>query len=195
MDTASHPIPELRKRRSPARGQIAEAILRLAEKRQAGRNAAIFSATTKAPSPTPWLPATSSARRTRNAVTDQINEQLALVESTGAGQGRDPAGVHQLDGDPIQPDSMTKMFARIVTRARIEPVSFHSLRHTHCTELLRAGVQPKIASERMARASIAIKYGHIQPRDPWVAGRCRPTHRRGVANRYSRELGWHSGGR
>src|SRR3546814_7529426 len=37
---------------------------------------------------------------------------------------------------------------RSVERAKVRRVSFHALRHTHFTELLRAGVHPKIASER-----------------------------------------------
>ena len=72
----------------------------------------------------------------------------------------------RIDGNPIQPDSVTKMFARIVARAGIKPVSFHALRHTHATDLLRAGVHPKVASERLGHASIAITmdtYSHAIP--------------------------------
>jgi integrase len=82
----------------------------------------------------------------------QAADRLAL------GMGRDPAGVvfTRFDGNPIQPDSATKMFARIVLRAKIRPISFHGLRHTHATDLLRAGVHPKITSGRLGHASIAI---------------------------------------
>ena len=82
--------------------------------------------------------------------------------------GRDPAGLvfTRIDGDPIRPDSVTKMFARLVRRAGVRPISFHGLRHTHATDLLRAGVHPKIASERLGHASIAITmdiYSHAIP--------------------------------
>jgi integrase len=92
----------------------------------------------------------------------QAADRLAL------GMGRDPAGLvfTRIDGDPIQPDSVTKMFARIVLRAKIRPISFHGLRHTHSTDLLRAGVHPKITSERLGHASIAITmdtYSHAIP--------------------------------
>jgi integrase len=92
----------------------------------------------------------------------QAAERLAL------GMGRDRAALvfSRIDGDPMQPDSVTKMFARIVARAGIRPVSFHALRHSHATELLRAGVHPKIASERLGHASIAITmdtYSHAIP--------------------------------
>jgi integrase len=72
----------------------------------------------------------------------------------------------RIDGDPIQPDSITKMFARIVSGANIRKISFHGLRHTHATDLLRAGVHPKIASERLGHASVAITmdtYSHAMP--------------------------------
>lgn len=82
----------------------------------------------------------------------QAADRLAL------GMGRDPAGLvfTRIDGNPIQPDSVTKMFARIVLRAKIRAISFDGLRHAHATDLLRAGVHPKITSERLGHASIAI---------------------------------------
>jgi integrase len=72
----------------------------------------------------------------------------------------------RIDGDPIQPDSVAKMSARIVAQAKTRPVTFHGLRHTHATELLRAGVHPKVASERLGHASIAVTmdtYSHAIP--------------------------------
>ena len=45
-------------------------------------------------------------------------------------------------------------------------ISFHGLRHTHATDLLRAGVHPKIASERLGHSSIAVTmdiYSHALP--------------------------------
>jgi len=92
----------------------------------------------------------------------QAADRLAL------GMGRDQNGLvfTRIDGDPIQPDSVTKMFARIAERAKIRPITFHGLRHTDATDLLRAGVHPKIASERLGHASIAITmdtYSHAIP--------------------------------
>ncbi len=45
-------------------------------------------------------------------------------------------------------------------------VRLHDLRHTHATLLLLAGVHPKIVSERLGHASIAITldiYSHVLP--------------------------------
>ncbi|MSQ36147.1 MAG: hypothetical protein EXR63_03260 [Dehalococcoidia bacterium] len=51
-------------------------------------------------------------------------------------------------------------------RLGLGPVRFHGLRHTAATLMLRAGVHPKIVSERLGHATIAITldtYGHVVP--------------------------------
>jgi integrase len=82
--------------------------------------------------------------------------------------GRDPADLvfTRIDGDPLWPDFVTKSVGRLVAKAGIRRITFHGLRHTHATDLLRAGVHPKIASERLGHASIAITmdtYSHAMP--------------------------------
>lgn len=50
-------------------------------------------------------------------------------------------------------------------RAKV-PTSVHVLRHTHLSQLLRAGVHVKVASERAGHASVAItmdRYSHVMP--------------------------------
>jgi integrase len=71
----------------------------------------------------------------------------------------------RIDGDPIQPDSVTRIFARIVAKAKIRPISFHQLRHTHTTDLLRRG-PPEDRSGTPGQATIAITmdiYSHAIP--------------------------------
>ena len=92
----------------------------------------------------------------------QAAERLAL------GLRRDPNGLvfTRIDGDPFWPDSVTKAFAKLITKAQVRRITFHGLRHTHATDLLRAGVHPKIASERLGHASISITmdtYSHALP--------------------------------
>jgi integrase len=118
-------------------------------------------------------PKTKRSRRTIALLPSLVEELQAhrarqAAERLALGMGRDPAGLvfTRIDGGPIQPDSVTKMFARIVARAKIRPISFHGLRHTHATDLLRAGVHPKITSERLGHSSIAITmdtYSHAIP--------------------------------
>jgi hypothetical protein len=58
--------------------------------------------------------------------------------------GRDPEALvfAQIDGDPIQPDSVTKMFARIVARARV-----------HSGQLPRTAAHPRDGIAMRWRAS------------------------------------------
>jgi integrase len=51
------------------------------------------------------------------------------------------------------------------SRTRSEP-RLRDLRHTHATQLLKAGVNPKVVSERLGHASIGITldtYSHVIP--------------------------------
>ena len=69
-------------------------------------------------------------------------------------------------GNPQRPRNVTKAFAVLVTRAKLGRISIHGLRHTHVTELLRAGVHPKVISERAGHASVAFtlqRYAHALP--------------------------------
>jgi integrase len=48
----------------------------------------------------------------------------------------------------------------------IPSIRFHDLRHSHATQLLRAGVHFKLVSERLGHASVAItldRYSHVLP--------------------------------
>jgi integrase len=69
------------------------------------------------------------------------------------------------DGEPLQPQSLTHQFTRLVSRVKGLPrVRFHDLRHSHATQLLLAGVHPKIAQERLGHATITTTldlYSHV----------------------------------
>jgi len=45
---------------------------------------------------------------------------------------------------------------------------FHDLRHTHASQLLRAGVNPKIVAARLGHSNVAMTmnvYAHLLPGD------------------------------
>lgn len=89
----------------------------------------------------------------RRLKAQQAEELLAL----GVRQTGETTVIARYDGEPLQPDSLTHEFVRLVARiADIPRVRFHDLRHTHATEMLRAGVHPKIASARLGHASVGI---------------------------------------
>ncbi|WP_407531010.1 tyrosine-type recombinase/integrase [Methylobacterium oryzisoli] len=73
----------------------------------------------------------------------------------------------QADGSPVQPNSLTHEFVRILRQARGLPrIRFHDLRHSHATHLLASGVHPKIAQERLGHSSVGITldlYSHVLP--------------------------------
>ena len=70
------------------------------------------------------------------------------------------------DGKAINPSAVTLAFKRIIKKAGLRDVRIHDLRHTHATLMLKAGVHPKVVSERLGHASIGITldiYSHVLP--------------------------------
>jgi len=70
------------------------------------------------------------------------------------------------DGKPINPNAITLAFRRIIRKAGLKHIRVHDLRHTHATLMLKAGVHPKIVSERLGHANIGITldiYSHVLP--------------------------------
>ena len=70
------------------------------------------------------------------------------------------------DGLPWDPRYFSKAFKDLVDRTDIPKVRFHDLRHSHASQLLRQGVHPKVVSERLGHAAIAItldRYSHVLP--------------------------------
>jgi integrase len=70
------------------------------------------------------------------------------------------------DGSPINPNAVTLSFRRIITKAGLRNIRIHDLRHTHATLMLKAGIHPKVVSERLGHANIGITldiYSHVLP--------------------------------
>ncbi len=56
--------------------------------------------------------------------------------------------------------------ARIVAASGSPPIRLHDLRHTYATLALKAGVHPKVVSERLGHATVGITldlYSHVTP--------------------------------
>ncbi len=92
----------------------------------------------------------------------QAEERLAL------GPGWDEHGLvcPRPGGAPWPPDAFSTAFAAFVRRSGMPPFRFHDLRHTHASHLLKAGVHPKIVSERLGHSAIGITldtYSHVLP--------------------------------
>jgi integrase len=72
------------------------------------------------------------------------------------------------DGHPIKPDRLSKMFTARVKRADLPTLTFHSLRHSNLTMLLREGVPLPVVAQRAGHSSANVTsaiYSHVVPGD------------------------------
>ena len=70
------------------------------------------------------------------------------------------------DGQALPPNSVSRCFVRLVRQAKLPAIRLHDLRHTHATLALSAGIHPKVVSERLGHATVAITldtYSHAIP--------------------------------
>ena len=70
------------------------------------------------------------------------------------------------DGTPYHPEVVSRYFRQAVREAKLPTIRPHDLRHTHATLALRAGIHPKIVSERLGHATVSITldtYSHAIP--------------------------------
>lgn len=70
-------------------------------------------------------------------------------------------------GEPLDPESVAKTFARRVARSGVKRIRFHDLRHTHVAHLIAAGQDALVISKRLGHASVSFtydKYGHLMPK-------------------------------
>jgi integrase len=88
----------------------------------------------------------------------QAHYKMQLEERMKLGLGRDPHGLvlTRADGKPLDPDSLSKAFERLVLKAKVTPITLHGLRHTHISHLLMDGVHMKVVSERAGHANVNI---------------------------------------
>jgi integrase len=99
-------------------------------------------------------------RRHRKA---QAEERLAI----GAGWVDHDLVFCRVDGEPVHPDWFTRYFVRLESRLDVPQIRGpHDLRHTWATLALKAGVHPKVVSDRLGHSTIAITldiYSHVSP--------------------------------
>ena len=70
------------------------------------------------------------------------------------------------DGRPLHPDTITGVFHRHCDAAGLPRIRLHDVRHSYATAALRAGVSPKIVSERLGHSTVAFTlqtYVHVIP--------------------------------
>jgi len=108
-------------------------------------------------------PKTKTSRRTITlpAVTVealQAHYKAHLEDRMKLGLGRDPRGLVFTRGDglPLDPDSLSKAFERLILKTKVTPITLHGLRHTHISHLLMDSIHVKVVSERAGHANVNI---------------------------------------
>lgn len=74
--------------------------------------------------------------------------------------------LHNENGTPYHPDSLTKKWRRFLERSNLPYVRFHDLRHSNATALIAAGVNPKTVQQLLGHSDISITlntYTHVLP--------------------------------
>jgi site-specific recombinase XerD len=70
------------------------------------------------------------------------------------------------NGQFLDPESVSRYWRQEIKMAMLPRIRLHDLRHTHATLALQAGVHPKVVSERLGHATVAITldtYSHAIP--------------------------------
>ena len=68
------------------------------------------------------------------------------------------------DGRPPHPDSIRQRFDRLGAAAGLPRITFHDLRHSYATSALKAGINPKVVSERIGHSDVGYflqTYAHV----------------------------------
>jgi integrase len=91
----------------------------------------------------------------------QLEERLAC----GEGWTENEYIFRNEDGTPMRPDVITSTFKAIVAAAKLRPIVFYGLRHSHITLGLADGTPVKVMQERVGHKKIETTYGyaHVLP--------------------------------
>lgn len=124
-------------------------------------------------------PKTRKSRRSialdpRTLAALKAHRKRQLEERLAWGTGWNDTGLvftHE-DGRALRPPHVTRMFGRLVAAAGLPELTFHGLRHSHLTTLLREGQPVHVVSARAGHSSPAITlsiYAHVLPGDDEAA--------------------------
>jgi integrase len=95
----------------------------------------------------------------------QKKQQAEDLLRLGVRQSDDTMVCARANGETLTPKALTLAFSRRVRSIDgFPPIHFHSLRHTHATQLLSNGVHPRVAQERLWHANVALTlniYSHV----------------------------------
>jgi len=76
------------------------------------------------------------------------------------------------DGRPPHPDTIRQRFDRLAAAAGLSRITFHDLRRSYATSARKAGLSPKVVSERIGHANVGFfleTYAHVLKNDDRAA--------------------------
>lgn len=107
------------------------------------------------------------SRRAADALRGHLQRQLEEIDTAGSLRHENGLIFASESGEPLDRRLVTThRFKPLLKRAGLPQIRFHDLRHTCATLLLGRNVNPKIVSEMLGHASIAITldtYSHVLP--------------------------------
>ncbi len=95
----------------------------------------------------------------------QLTQRIRVSEAWSGYGGLDLVFANGA-GEPLHPVSVSQTFDRRVRRSGLPRITFHELRHTHASLLLRAGEHVKVVQERLGHSSALQTldtYSHVAP--------------------------------
>jgi integrase len=106
-------------------------------------------------------------RRTMTALREhrQRQRELRLAAGPAWDSAHDWVLTDELGGF-VRPQSMSYEWRKLLRQLDLPRIRLHDLRHTHATLALKAGVHPKVVSERLGHANVGITldlYSHVVP--------------------------------
>lgn len=119
------------------------------------------------------IPKSSASRRAIDldaADIEVLRQHQALQDAEAAHVGASWRGTNHVFTSPIggrlYPPDITRWLHDLTDRARLPRIRLHDLRHTHASLLLKAGVPPKVVTERLGHSTTAYTqdaYQHVMP--------------------------------
>jgi integrase len=106
-------------------------------------------------------------RDAKEALREHLKRQLVEIDKAGDKWQENGLVFCTGRGTLINPTNLRRRsLAPLLQRAGLPPITFHQLRHTAATILLLKNVNPKVVSEMLGHATIAITldtYSHVLP--------------------------------
>jgi integrase len=100
------------------------------------------------------------------ALGEQAAKQAKYKRTLGLAYQQQDLVVCREDGAIWNPQAFDSTYRQLLKRRKLDGPTFHCLRHSHASHLLRSGVSPKVISERLGHSKVSFtldQYGHLLP--------------------------------